>query len=107
VSILAAEALIYMGNDTGATHLAAASGAHTVAIFGPSDPQRYAPFVPGTLVLWEPTLVPATGVAGGTISEWTWAEDGIGPEEALEQIVWYMERTGISSYSSSQPPLEG
>jgi ADP-heptose:LPS heptosyltransferase len=107
VAILAAEALIYVGNDTGMTHLAAASGAHTVAIFGPSDPQRYAPFVPGTLVLWEPTLVPANGVASGAVSEWTWNEDGIGPEEALEQIGWYMERTGISSYSSSQPPLEG
>jgi heptosyltransferase III len=33
----------YVGNDSGVTHLAAASGAPTTAIFGPSDPVRWAP----------------------------------------------------------------
>lgn len=33
----------YIGNDSGATHLAAFLGVPTVAIFGPSDPQRWAP----------------------------------------------------------------
>lgn len=33
----------YIGNDSGATHLAAACGCQTVAIFGPTDPAVWAP----------------------------------------------------------------
>jgi hypothetical protein len=33
----------FVGNDGGASHLAAAAGARTVAIFGPSDPAVWAP----------------------------------------------------------------
>jgi len=105
VGALAAEALVYIGNDTGMTHIAAASGAHTVAIFGPSDPGRYAPFVPGVLVLWEPTELPEEGVAAGGPDGWDWARDGVGPGEALEQIRAFAERTGVSSYSPGLPPL--
>jgi heptosyltransferase III len=40
--ILAA-ARLYIGNDSGITHLAAAAGCPTVAIFGPTDPAVWAP----------------------------------------------------------------
>ncbi len=33
----------YLGNDSGITHLAAACGARTVAVFGPTDPAVWAP----------------------------------------------------------------
>ena len=33
----------YVGNDTGTTHLAAAVGVPTVAVFGPTDPNHWAP----------------------------------------------------------------
>lgn len=33
----------YLGNDSGITHLAAALGVPTVALFGPSDPRQWAP----------------------------------------------------------------
>lgn len=33
----------YVGNDSGVTHLAAACGVPTTALFGPSDPVRWAP----------------------------------------------------------------
>jgi ADP-heptose:LPS heptosyltransferase len=33
----------YVGNDSGVTHLAAASGAPTVALFGPTDPSVWGP----------------------------------------------------------------
>ncbi|MDD5223189.1 MAG: glycosyltransferase family 9 protein [bacterium] len=38
-----ANAKIYVGNDSGITHLAAAMGRPVIAIFGPSDPGRFGP----------------------------------------------------------------
>jgi ADP-heptose:LPS heptosyltransferase len=40
---LLARSDVYIGNDSGITHLAAALGAPTIAIFGPSDPRQWAP----------------------------------------------------------------
>lgn len=36
-------ATFYVGNDSGITHLAAAIGVPVVALFGPTDPERWAP----------------------------------------------------------------
>ncbi len=44
-------ARIYIGNDSGITHLAAAAGAPVVAIFGPSDPGVWAPRGDGVQVV--------------------------------------------------------
>lgn len=41
---LAECAALYVGNDSGPTHLAMAVGTPTVALFGPSDERRYGPF---------------------------------------------------------------
>lgn len=41
---LASRAALYLGNDSGPTHLAVAVGAPTVVVFGPSDERRYGPF---------------------------------------------------------------
>jgi ADP-heptose:LPS heptosyltransferase len=41
----------YLGNDSGITHLAAALGIKTVAIFGPTDPAIYAPIGPAVTIL--------------------------------------------------------
>ena len=38
-----ATACVFIGNDSGITHLAAAAGAPVVAIFGPTDPAIWAP----------------------------------------------------------------
>ena len=40
---LASRARLFVGADTGPTHLAAACGTPTVALFGPTDPARFAP----------------------------------------------------------------
>jgi heptosyltransferase-2 len=40
---LLARSGVYVGNDSGVTHLAAAYDAPTVALFGPSDPAIYSP----------------------------------------------------------------
>jgi ADP-heptose:LPS heptosyltransferase len=41
----------YIGNDSGITHLAAAMGIRTVAVFGPTDPAVYAPIGPAVTIL--------------------------------------------------------
>jgi len=56
---LLAHARIFVGPDTSVTHLAAATGCPTVALFGPTDPRLWGPVPAGGLdPMWE---------AGGTI----------------------------------------
>ena len=38
-----AGAVTYVGNDSGITHLAAALGVPTLAVFGPTDPEQWGP----------------------------------------------------------------
>jgi len=51
-----ATARIYIGNDSGPTHLAAAVGTPVVALFGPSDPAVWAPRGPHVAIAAAPTL---------------------------------------------------
>lgn len=44
LAALQARSDIYLGNDSGPTHLAAAMGVPTVALFGPTDPVQWAPW---------------------------------------------------------------
>lgn len=46
-----AGASLLLGNDSGATHLAAALGVPTVVVFGPSDPVRWRPLGPRVAVV--------------------------------------------------------
>ena len=50
LACLLAAARLYIGNDSGITHLAAASGAPTLALFGPTDPAVWAPRGPNVRV---------------------------------------------------------
>ena len=47
-------ARLFVGNDSGLMHLAAAAGAPTVGLFGPSDDRLYAPWGPHTRVVRGP-----------------------------------------------------
>lgn len=47
LSGLLAKARVFIGPDTSVTHLAAAAGAPTVALFGPTDPRLWGPFPSG------------------------------------------------------------
>lgn len=49
-----AQASLYMGNDSGITHLAAAAGTPVVALFGPTDPAIWAPRGPCVRVVRAP-----------------------------------------------------
>ncbi len=90
IAALAADALFYIGNDTGLTHLAAASGARTVMMMGPTDPSRYAPYTPNHLVLWKPTQLAAEGVAAGK-QRWDWARDGFSVAEGAGAILDFLD----------------
>ena len=53
LSALIAAARVYIGPDTAITHLAAATGAPTVALYGPTDPRLWGPWPRGGLeTLW-------------------------------------------------------
>ncbi|MGH7871482.1 MAG: glycosyltransferase family 9 protein [Candidatus Binatia bacterium] len=51
VAALLGGSSMYLGNDSGITHLAAASGTQTVALFGPSEPNQWRPRGPKVTVL--------------------------------------------------------
>ncbi len=46
-----ASSRVYIGNDSGITHLAAAAGAQVIGLFGPSDPVVWGPRGPGVRIL--------------------------------------------------------
>ncbi len=64
---------LYVGNDAGPTHVAAAAGCPTLVIFGPTDPAVSAPYTRRTAVdtLWQPPT-------GGSFS---W-DDGVSVDQA-------------------------
>jgi heptosyltransferase-2/heptosyltransferase-3 len=90
IAALAHHALVYIGNDTGLTHLAAAAGAKTVMILGPSDPTRYAPFAPNAIAVWKPVALHAAGAASGMLLDWDWQRDGVGVDVVYEQVVEFL-----------------
>lgn len=47
VASLLSEACVYVGPDTAVTHIAAATGVPTVALFGPSNPVKWGPWPKG------------------------------------------------------------
>jgi heptosyltransferase-3 len=51
---LIGSARVYIGPDTSVTHLAAATGASTIALYGPTDPRQWGPWPTGGLAVpWE------------------------------------------------------
>jgi heptosyltransferase II len=75
---------LYIGNDSGPTHIAAASGCPTLAIFGPSDPAVSAPYAPDgrVICLWRERVIGET---------FTW-EKGVTVEEAAETADRLLQR---------------
>ncbi|HEX3204444.1 MAG TPA: glycosyltransferase family 9 protein [Nitrospiraceae bacterium] len=51
------QASVFIGHDSGLTHLAALLGLPTVALFGPTNPQRWAPRGPHVRVVGGPTCL--------------------------------------------------
>jgi len=93
IAALAQGSRAYVGNDTGLTHMAAAAGARTAMILGPSDPARYGPFTPPgqSIALWQPVELGMGGVGvTGTPQHWDWARDGIGVDAVIEAVTAFI-----------------
>ncbi len=86
IAVLAHQAQIYIGCDTGLTHLAAAAEANTLMILGPSDPARYAPYAPDAIAVWKPSGIRAEGVAQGAPKDWTWQQHGVDVETVFNAV---------------------
>jgi heptosyltransferase-3 len=54
---------LYIGNDSGITHLAAATGVKTLALFQVTDPAKWAPRGPNVVVLEKPSVASALSAA--------------------------------------------
>ncbi len=56
LAVLLSKARVYIGPDTSVTHLAAASGCPTVALYGPTDPRLWGPWpIGGLREMWRAT----------------------------------------------------
>lgn len=86
IAALARQARLYVGNDNGVGHLAAAAGAKVLMIFGPSDPRRYAPYVPHNQArfAWRTVDLPTVGVVGGGPVDFDWIRDGVSVDEVFQ-----------------------
>jgi heptosyltransferase-2 len=75
---------LYIGNDSGLTHLAAAvAGPEVLALFGPTDPRVWAPLGPRVRILWAP-CPQAPGTEDGKISPpQTRSLEDLAPETVL------------------------
>lgn len=87
IAVLAARSRLYIGNDTGLTHLAAAAGGRVAMLLGPTDPQRYRAYSPDALALWQEQDLPPGGFADGPPPDWDWTQHGIAPDDATRQIL--------------------
>jgi heptosyltransferase-3 len=61
IAALIAAARLYVGPDTSVTHLAAATGCPTVALYGPTDPRLWGP--------WPAHGLPTPWAAAGTVQQ--------------------------------------
>ncbi len=69
LSELIARASVYIGNDSGPTHLAAQLGVPTLALFGPTDPRVWRPIGPAVRVLAPPTARSMDWLAPEVVAE--------------------------------------
>jgi heptosyltransferase-3 len=86
IGALAERCTLYIGNDTGATHMAVGTGARTAMIMGPSDPRRYAPYGKAGRVAaaWRKWDVPQAGVRAGA-KDFSW-DNGVNIDDVMTII---------------------
>lgn len=95
---LLGRARLFVGNDSGLMHLAAAAGAPTIGLFGPSDEAIYGPFGPKTVALRGPTPYAALRATG-----WDEAD----PRSLLEELDIATVTTAARSLMEKQHEKHG
>ena len=85
----------YLGNDSGVSHLAAAVGTPTVAIFGPTDPALWAPRGANkVVVLWRGSLWKSSEYGPTQDGPAEGAVDDVSVEQAHTIILALLARSG-------------
>jgi heptosyltransferase-3 len=95
---LLAHAHLYIGHDSGITHLSALLGIPTLALFGPTDPDRWAPRGPHVTVL-----------RGGGCHCWSWECVMTCAEKpcldiSSDEILYVCEKVGIFADATPRNP---
>jgi ADP-heptose:LPS heptosyltransferase len=102
VGLLAAAAVLrraalFVGNDTGLMHIAAAAGAPTLGLFGPTQARQYAPWGPRTAVAQ--TAVPSLDLYGAGFDHRTTGTmmDSLTVDAAEEAARQLVQRLGAAA----------
>jgi heptosyltransferase II len=56
---LISKCTVFVSNDTGPMHIAAAQGIRTIGLFGPNTPVLWAPYGKGNIAIYKTKLEPA------------------------------------------------
>ncbi len=88
---------LYIGNDSGLMHLAAASGVPTIGVFGPTDERHYSPWGPACMAIRGPRsrteimaeLEASQGREGGHMSD-------LLPERAIAAAATLLDRRPVA-----------
>ncbi len=86
VSHSLAESSLYLGNDSGITHLAASLGVPTLALFGPTDPLLWAPRGPRVRILHVPGQKEPSEVTGEPPSGAPCRPPAMKPEDVVASL---------------------
>jgi len=77
---------LYLGNDSGVTHLAAALGCPTIALFGPSHPEIWAPRGDSVRVLWKELPCSPCHLKKNIVCDKNICMESIGVKEVLDMM---------------------
>lgn len=80
------EAALFVGNDSGLMHLAAAVGCPVVALFGPTDERLYGPWAVPSRVVRDPEARFEFGATSRTVSETDCQMTGLTVDRVLETV---------------------
>ena len=86
LAALLARVALYIGNDSGVTHLAALVGAPTLALFGPTNPAIWSPPGSRVQVVWHGAAEPGAAhpMTDLSVDEVFAAADALGPKYRFE-----------------------
>jgi len=86
LAVLLARGDLYIGNDSGVSHLAAAVGVRTVALFGPSDERQWAPRGPRVTILRHETASTVQSSSPVTAGMSPSGLAQLTPDEVIEEL---------------------